>query len=86
MPTAPRLPPLKPTAATAPRRTTEERGYGTAHRQLRARLIALHPVCQRCQDGWSAHMHHVNSDSFDRSPTNLQMVCVPCHQQIHAGR
>lgn len=86
MPTAPGLPPQPPKHTPRPRLSTTERGYGTAHRRVRAAMIAAHPVCQRCGLDWSVHLHHKNRDPFDRSPANLEMLCVACHEAEHRGR
>jgi 5-methylcytosine-specific restriction endonuclease McrA len=86
MPDAPKLPPIKPTYTPPDTRTTAERGYGTEHRKLRARLLALYPLCQRCGADWSHHLHHVDRDPFNRSPANCQMLCERCHAAVHAGR
>jgi 5-methylcytosine-specific restriction endonuclease McrA len=84
VPDAPKLPPLKPRYTPPPRGTTAERGYGSAHKKIRARLIAEHPVCQRCGGDWSTDMHHRDGDTFNRSPANLEMVCERCHHgEIH---
>lgn len=83
MPFAPKLPPLKPAAARPPRGTTEQRGYGTAHRKQRARLIDAHPLCQRCANDWSAHLHHIDRDPFNRDPSNVEMLCTGCHDREH---
>jgi len=85
MPTAPKIVPLKPAATPRPRGTTTERGYGWEHQKQRARLIARHPVCQRCDSNWSAHLHHVDGDPFNRTASNVLMLCEPCHQAEHAG-
>jgi 5-methylcytosine-specific restriction endonuclease McrA len=83
MPTAPGLPP-RPPKHTPPRRlSTEERGYGTEHRRTRARLIALYPVCQRCAADWSHHLHHRDRDTSNRAESNLELLCVGCHQAEH---
>lgn len=87
MPNAPQLPPRPAATASASprRRTTTERGYGTGHQKIRARLKALHPVCQWCELRWSEHLHHIDRDTFNRAPGNLVMLCVPCHDRAHAG-
>jgi 5-methylcytosine-specific restriction endonuclease McrA len=85
MPRAPKVVPLKPRAAAPKRGTTTERGYGWAHQRLRARLMQLHPLCQRCGTDWSRHLHHRNRDPHDRRPSNVEMLCQRCHAAEHAG-
>jgi 5-methylcytosine-specific restriction endonuclease McrA len=85
MPTAPGLPP-RPTASShnaPPRLTTTQRGYGQEHRRTRARLLALHPLCQWCAERWSHHLHHVDRNTHNRAPGNLVMLCVECHEREH---
>lgn len=83
MPFAPGLPPRPPRHAAAPRESTEARGYGSSHRKVRARLIALYPLCQRCGLDWSVHLHHRDRNPHNRAPTNLEMLCERCHQAEH---
>lgn len=87
MPNAPGLPPRpRPAASTRPRASTTERGYGYAHQKQRARLIELYPVCQRCGNDWSRHLHHRDRNPFNRSPDNVEMICEACHEREHAGQ
>lgn len=86
--------PTGPTPLPGPRRkkpgrrrelTTEQRGYGTVHRKARAALLARHPVCQRCEDKFSEHMHHRDRNTFNRAASNLEALCADCHRAEHAG-
>jgi 5-methylcytosine-specific restriction endonuclease McrA len=86
MPDAPKLPPIRPTAAARPRTSTTARGYGWKHQQQRARLIALHPICQRCGDGWSAHLHHIDRNPHNHTDGNVELLCERCHEREHTGR
>jgi len=87
MPTAPKLPPIRPTATRpATRPSTTARGYGVAHQRQRARLIALYPVCQRCASAWSEHLHHRDHNPHNRADSNALMLCAACHQREHAGK
>lgn len=85
MPDAPKLPPIRPQTAPRPRAggTTTQRGYGWAHQKQRARLIALYPVCQRCADGWSEHLHHIDRNPHNRADDNVEMICARCHDREH---
>jgi hypothetical protein len=64
MPNAPKIVPLKPRHTPPPRRTTAERGYGSAHRRRRAAHLARHPVCQVCNEAWSTDLHHAIPKTF----------------------
>ena len=89
MPRAPKPLPRPTTAAAAADRrrgTTTERGYGHDHRVQRARLLALHPLCQRCRSEWSCHLHHRDRNPFNRADSNCEMLCERCHQAEHGGR
>lgn len=81
-------PRLKLHEPSRPRRrlTTKERGYDNRHRQIRAVLIKQYPVCQICQDKFSAHLHHIDGNTKNIDPTNLQMVCQKCHSALHNAR
>lgn len=83
MPTAPKIVPTRPKATPPPRGTTTERGYGTAHQRQRARLLTQHPICQRCGNDWSKHLHHIDRDTFNRDPSNVVMLCERCHDAEH---
>ncbi|MBN9522610.1 hypothetical protein J0H58_29495 [bacterium] len=86
MPNAPRILPLQPNRAGRPvRASTAARGYGSAHRRQRERLLKAHPLCQRCGQNWSTHLHHRDRNPFNRDDANAEMLCEPCHQQEHAG-
>lgn len=84
MPNAPGLPPIRPRCVPRPRKTTTERGYGWAHQQQRERLIAQHPICQRCGDDWSVHLHHRDRDPFNRADSNVELLCHGCHEKEHS--
>lgn len=83
MPEAPKIPPRPVAANTAPRASTTARGYGHAHRTQRARLLKRHPICQRCEAHWSAHLHHIDRDPHNRADSNVELLCVGCHQAEH---
>ncbi|VTU02785.1 unnamed protein product [Gemmataceae bacterium] len=84
MPKAPQIPNLKPAVvASAPRASTTARGYGHAHRQQRARLLKRHPLCQRCEADWSAHLHHIDRDPHNRADANVELLCERCHRAEH---
>ncbi|MEO8082680.1 MAG: HNH endonuclease signature motif containing protein [Ardenticatenales bacterium] len=83
MPSAPKRTPLKPRYQRPPRGTTAERGYGSEHEKLRARLLVEHPICQRCTDAWSVDLHHVDRNPFNRDPSNCLMICERCHHAEH---
>lgn len=63
--------------------STTARGYGWAHQQHRARLIKERPICERCKGGWSAHLHHIDRNPFNRDNANALMLCERCHEQEH---
>jgi 5-methylcytosine-specific restriction endonuclease McrA len=85
MPTGPSLPPIKPTCSKPKGKTTTERGYGTEHERQREDLLRRFPLCQRCGNAWSYHLHHKDRNPFNRSPDNVEVLCVECHQAEHAG-
>jgi 5-methylcytosine-specific restriction endonuclease McrA len=66
-------------------RTTGERGYGTAHQRVRKRVLAERPVCERCRDAFSHHLHHRDRDTANRDDANLEALCPACHRAEHAA-
>lgn len=86
MPNAPKILPLTPHRVGPPRASTTARGYGHAHRQQRARLLKAFPLCQRCGNDWSAHLHHIDRNTFNRDDSNALMLCERCHQAEHDVR
>ena len=85
MPNAPKILPLRPNRAGRPARgSTTARGYGTEHQRQRAMLLKARPVCERCGDGWSHHLHHIDRNPFNRHESNIEMLCERCHQAEHA--
>lgn len=87
MPDAPRVVPLKPRHAAKPKASSTARGYGTAHRKARQRLLAEHPLCQLCGRAWATDLHHLDHDVHNRHPSNLMVVCERCHHEdLHGSR
>jgi 5-methylcytosine-specific restriction endonuclease McrA len=86
MPTAPKIVPLKPKYQRPPRKTTSQRGYGSEHERVRARLLAEHQLCQRCERDWSKHYHHRDRNTFNRAWENAEALCEACHQAEHNRR
>jgi 5-methylcytosine-specific restriction endonuclease McrA len=69
-------------------------GYGTTRwRKMRARLLALHPLCVECT-GIATVLDHITSvrDGGDAwAESNLQSLCESCHnsksgRESHAPR
>lgn len=42
------------------------------------------PACECCGAKKRLHVHHVNEDWKNNEPTNLQTLCVFCHQFWHS--
>jgi 5-methylcytosine-specific restriction protein A len=63
--------------------------YDGAWKRARARYIAAHPLCERCQaDGRitpAELVHHKLplADGGTHDAANLLSVCKPCHAKIH---
>lgn len=84
MPHAPKR--LPRPAPIRPRGKTTSRGYGHAHQVQRERLLAERPLCERCGEDWSVHLHHRDRNTFNRDDANAEMLCEACHQREHGGR
>lgn len=85
MPKAVKVLPRPTSSAATTRPTTSARGYGYAHQRQRARLLKVYPVCQRCNDQWSSHLHHRDRNPFNRADANAEMLCERCHQAEHTS-
>lgn len=81
----PKLVPTKPKHATRPRGTTTQRGYGHAHQKARAAILSARPVCEICDDALSTDLHHLDGNTFNRHPDNLQALCESCHHNVAHG-
>ncbi len=75
--------PLVPWHKEAQRPTTTERGYGAEWQKVRQLVLAGHPLCQWCQEAWSQHVHHIDHNTGNNSPTNLAALCERCHMSYH---
>lgn len=67
-----------------------DRRYGRQWRKVRARYVALHPVCEQCKKEGrltpTQEVHHILPLSRGGSHdfTNLMALCKPCHSRISA--
>lgn len=43
------------------------------------------PACENCGDRERLHVHHRDKDIANNDPSNLQTLCVLCHNRLHAG-
>lgn len=39
--------------------------------------------CERCGTNQYDHIHHKDHDPSNNFPSNLMLVCLRCHQEIH---
>jgi len=68
------------------------RRYDENWRRIRNRYIASHPLCERCQSlGRFAEaklVHHIKplAEGGTHEESNLQSLCVSCHEKIHQRR
>lgn len=50
----------------------------------RVRAHRLYEVNGLCKCGKLAeHRHHINENTYDNSPTNIEMICASCHGKEH---
>lgn len=45
--------------------------------------LAKHPVVG-CVDGFVAHIHHIDKNTFNNNRSNLAGICHTCHRRTHA--
>jgi phage terminase large subunit-like protein len=60
-----------------------------AWKAVRRSMLAEFPVCQRCFEKWSAHVHHKKpldqcTDAEKVDPANLLPVCSECHNVLES--
>ena len=63
--------------------------YGETWRKIRNRYINCHPLCERCQSQGrfkaAQLVHHIKplAEGGTHDESNLQSLCICCHEQIH---
>ena len=69
--------------------TSTARGYGKEWREIRKMKLAMQPFCEHCQEAGRTTLatlvHHVDRVVSNTRPSNLQSLCVRCHQIEHRG-
>lgn len=78
----PDIPPLIPPRRSnkPPRKSTYGRQhYGHRHQQLRAALLAAHPLCQMCQSAWATDAAHKRYPAL--TTDDYLALCGPCHRE-----
>jgi len=77
-------------AYDAQRGSATERGYGATWRKLRKLVLAERPLCE---DPFETHeaagqvvaaeeVHHLDGNSRNNRPANLQALCKSCHSRV----
>jgi 5-methylcytosine-specific restriction protein A len=69
------------------RGSSTQRGYGAQWREIRDRVLADRPLCERCGRKRATLVHHIlpKQQGGSDDPINLQALCDLCHAQIHAA-
>jgi 5-methylcytosine-specific restriction enzyme A len=73
-------------------RGSSARGYGAAWQRLRSSVLAEEPLCRTCHaEGRivaAKHVDHIvpKAKGGDDARSNLQPLCIACHQQKTARR
>ena len=69
--------------------TSHARGYDGQWRKVRARKLAMNPMCERCEkDGrvtLAYLVHHKDRNTRNNRDDNLMALCTHCHTQEHNG-
>ena len=75
--------------AEVSRGTATERGYDGTWARMRMLKLNEVPLCQRCEiKGLSVIavlVHHRDRNPRNNQADNLESLCVPCHDEEHAG-
>lgn len=65
------------------RGNTTARGYGHLWGKVRARYIALNPLCEDCKSRGrilaADEVHHIDGNTRNNHDDNLMALCRPCH-------
>ena len=61
--------------------------YNRNWTKIRGMVLRSRPFCELmypkvCQHE-AKHVHHIDKDPFNNSPTNLMPVCHACHNHLH---
>lgn len=51
--------------------------------RLRARLWYEAKPCEVCGDSYLIHRHHIDRDTKNNEPDNIQFLCPKHHKEIH---
>lgn len=58
---------------------------GLSRKAFHARARKLRKIaCEACGSTARLHAHHINEDWTDNTPSNIQTLCIFCHQFWHA--
>jgi 5-methylcytosine-specific restriction protein A len=71
------------------RGTSHARGYGVTWAKVRSQILNAEPLCRRCvADGKTVVadiVHHIDRDSSNNDPSNLEPICRTHHADEHKG-
>lgn len=63
--------------------TNASRGYDATWRRIRLLVLADEPLCRLCaakgKHTVARHVDHIDGDSWNRANSNLQPLCIACH-------
>jgi len=69
------------------RGNSSERGYNWNWRKVRNNKLSINPLCARCKMKGlvvvARLVHHKDRDSSNNADTNLESLCIPCHEDEH---
>lgn len=69
--------------------SAEYRAYLKSNKWNKLRLETLRLAgyrCEKCGEARPLQAHHLTyANIFDERPEDLQALCFPCHEWIHAG-
>lgn len=87
------VPKLRPRRANIPKlqpKDITDQVYDSNRWQELSRwLRRQRPVCERCQEALSEHVHHIRpirvAPHLAYAVANLQCLCRACHEAVHRG-
>lgn len=61
----------------------KDRCSSVSHSRMKASKTAAE-MCEACGATGRLHVHHIDEDPFNNTPSNLRTLCARCHRRSHS--